>query len=166
MAKGDLLVFDATPGYLRDKDVDIAGGAWKCALISDSVTSLLVSETNPALGSTNINEVTAGGGYTAGGIALTLDNSDSGGVVTMKLNTTTHASGKISWTKTAGSPTNIKTAAIYDDNATTPANAAICYIDLTEDGGATAIDLSARDIEVTFGTGGSAGDILKIQTSN
>jgi hypothetical protein len=166
MAKGTLLVFDATPGYLRDKDVDIASGSWKCALISDPVTSLLVSETGPALGSTNINEVTAGGAYTAGGQALTLNNSDSGGVVTMKLNTTTHTGGKISWARTAGSPTNIKSAVIYDDNATTPVNAAICYIDLTEDGGTTAIDLSARDIEITFGTGGSAGDILNIQTSN
>jgi len=165
MARGSLLVFDATPGYLRDKDIDIAGGTWKCALISNSVASLLVSETNPALASTNITQVTNGGGYTDG-IALTLDNSDSDGTVTMKLNTTTHTDGKISWTKAAGSPTNIKTAVVYDDAATTPANAAICYIDMTEDGGTTAVNLVSVDIDITFGTDATAGDILTIKTNN
>ncbi len=165
MARGSLLVFDATPGYLRDKDIDIAGGSWKCALISNSVASLLVSETNPAIGSTNITQVTNGGGYTDG-IALTLDNSDSGGTVTMKLNTTTHSGGKISWTKAASSPTNIKTAVVYDDSASTPGDAAICYIDMTEDGGTTAVDLASVDIDITFGTDTVAGNILTIATNN
>ncbi len=165
MARGSLLVFDATPGYLRDKDIDIAGGTWKCALISNSVASLLVSETDPAIGSTNITQVTNGGGY-SNGIALTLDNSDSGGTVTMKLNTTTHTDGKISWTSSVGSPTNIKTAVVYDDAATTPTDAAICYIDMTEDGGTTAVDLASVDIDITFGTDATDGDILTIATNN
>ena len=165
MARGSLLVFDATPGYLRDKAIDIAGGTWKCALISNSVASLLVSETNPALASTNIAQVTNGGGYTDG-IALTLDNSDSGGTVTMKLNTSTHTGGKISWTKAVDSPTNIKTAIVYDDAASSPENAAICYIDMTEDGGTTAVNLDSVDIDITFGTDATAGDILTIKTNN
>ncbi len=165
MAKGSLLVFDATPGYLRDKDIDLAGGTWKCALISNSIASLLVSETNPALGSTNITQVSNGGGY-SDGIALTLDNSDSGGVVTMKLNTSTHTDGKISWTKAASSPEDIKTAVVYDDAATTPANAAVCYIDLTEDGGTTAVSLVAVDLDITFGSDTTAGNILTIATNN
>ncbi len=166
MAKGSLLVFDATSGYLRDKDVDIEGSSWKCALISNSIASLLVSETNPALGSTNITQVSNGGGYTTGGIALTLDNSDSGGTVTMKLNTSTHTDGKISWSKAASSPTNIKTAVVYDDSAGTPIDAAICYIDMTEDGGTTAVNLVSVDIDITFGTDATDGDILTIATNN
>ena len=162
MAQGTTEAFEALAGYLRDKDVDIAGGTWKCALLSDPITALLDSETTPALGSTNCNEVTAGGGYTAKGIALTLDNTDAGGVVTMKLNTTTHADGKITWTAAAGSPTDIKSALIYDDAATTPADAAAWFADLTADGGTTPISLVAGNVSITFGSGGNPGEILQM----
>ena len=162
MTQGTAEAFEAFSGYLRDKDVDIAGGTWKVALLTDPITALVDSETNPALGSTNCTEVSAGGGYTAKGIALTLDNSDSGGVVTMKLNTTTHTGGKITWTAAAGSPVNIKSAIVYDDAATSPTDAAVWFADLTVDGGTTAISLVGADVEITFGSGAAAGDIMTI----
>lgn len=165
MAQGSIVVFDALAGYLRDKDIDLAGGTWAAVLLTDPITALLAGETNPALGSTNMNEVVAGGGYSANGIALTLDNGDSGGVVTMRLNTTTHTDGKITWTAAAGSPTNIKSMGIVDLAGTTPADAAVCYFDMTADGGTTAISLVAGNITFTFGTGGAAGDILTITVS-
>lgn len=165
MAQGDITVFDALAGYLRDKDIDFASVTWAAVLLTDPITALLRTETNPALGSTNMNEVTPGGGYSANGIALTMDNTDTGGVVTLKLNTTTHVSGKITWVASASSPTDIKTLGIVDLAATTPADAAVCAYDMTADGGTTAISLVAGDISFTFGTGGVAGAIFTITVS-
>ena len=162
MAQGATEVFEALAGYLRDKDIDLASGTWKCALLSDPITALVDSETAPALGSTNCNEVSAGGGYSAGGIALTMANTDTGGVVALKLNTGTHADGKISWTSGASSPTNIKSALVFDDAATTPVDAAAVFIDMTVDGGVTPISLVLANISITFGSGGNAGEIFKI----
>ena len=163
MAQGTPLLFDAAVGYVVAKTVDIGGGTWKAALLSVGVDVILVGEATPKLGSGNLTEVTAGGGYTAGGIALTLDNSDSGGTYTMKLNTTTHASGKITWTSSAsGDPTNIKSLLIYDDAATSPTDAAVIFFDMTADGGTTPISLLAGDVSFTFGSGGVAGAILTI----
>lgn len=159
MAQGAAEVFEAFAGYLRDKDVDIAGGTWKCALLTDPITSLLDSETNPALGSTNCTEV-SGGSYAA--IALTMDNTDAGGVVTLKLNTTTHAAGKITFPQDASGPTDIKSAIVYDDAATSPVDAAIVFIDMTADGGTTPISLIADDVSITFAHGGVTGAITTV----
>lgn len=160
MSQGSIVVFDAWNDYLRDGDIDLEGGTWAAVLLSDPITALLRNETNPALGSTNMNEVAAAGGYSANGIALTLDNAIVAGVLTMKLNTTTHSGGAISWTAQAGSPTNIKTLGIVDLAATSPIDAAVCFFDMTADGGTTPISLVAGNIGFTFGTGGTPGDIL------
>lgn len=159
MAKGDLTVFDAHWAHIEAGVFDFAADQFAMAFLSDPITSLLKSETNPALGSANCNEVSAGGNYPAGGINLTLDNSNSGGTRTIKLNTGTHAGGVVSVAADPSGPTNVKTALIYDKDATSPADAAIAFIDLTEDDGVTAKDNSAVAIEVTFGQGGNPGEI-------
>lgn len=165
MAKGTLKVFDALIGYIEDQDIQWSD-SFALALLSNPITSLLVTETNPALGSTNCTEVAAGGNYTAGGVDLTLDNSLSGGVRTVKLNTTTHPSGLITISQDPAGPTNVKTALFYDKDATTPVDAAVAYIDLTENGGITAINNGGQDIEITFDGGGTPGVILTVGTSN
>ena len=157
MAQGTAEVFEATAGYYRDKDVDFASVSWKCALLTNPVTSLLDSETNPALGSPNCTEVTGGGGYTAKGIALPMSNTDTGGVATLKTSVT---DGKITWTKAAGSPTDIKSAIVYDDAATTPDDKAVWFVDMTSDNGVTPVSLVADDVFITFGSGGVVGAIL------
>ena len=162
MAAGDAEVFEAFAGYLRDKDVDIAGGTWKVALVTEPITTLVDSQAAPALAGTNVTEVTAGGGYTAKGIALTMANTDTGGVVTLKLNTGTHTDGKITWTAQAGSPTDIKTAVVFDDAATSPVDACIAFIDMTPDGGTSPISLVAGDVTITFNHGSVTGAITTI----
>ena len=163
MAQGAANVFHAFGGYLRDKVISMPSGAginWKCALISDPISALLVSENTPELDmSANINEVPAGGGYVAKGIPLTLANTDVGGLITMKLNTTTHPGGKITWTKGVGSPTNIKTAVIFDEDSVT--DKCICFIDMTTDG-VTPASLVAADVSITFTNDAVAGGILTI----
>lgn len=166
MAQGTFLLFNKFEDYKRDQVVGLEGGSWKVALCSDPVTSLLVSETNPALGSTNINEVSAGGGYTSGGIALTLASTDTAGLYTFALDTGTHSGGTLAWSSAAGSPTNIKSAVLYDDAATSPANAAAGYWDMTTDGGTTPLDLTAVDINLNAGAnGGNAGEIFVTETN-
>lgn len=166
MAKGTQKIFDAFIGYIEDQDVAYAD-QWALALLSDPITALLVTETNPALGSTNCNEVSAGGNYPAGGINLTLANTLSGGIRTMKVDTGIHAGGVIEIASDPAGPTNCKTALIYDKDATTPADAAAAYIDLTEDGGTTAVDNSAVTIQVAIGVADAeAGTILKVRTNN
>lgn len=160
MAQGTFLLFNAINNYRDTGVVDLLGGTWRVILCSDPVTSLLVSETNPAKGSTNINEVTNGGGYSTGGILITTDNTDTGGVFTFKLNTTTHPSGVLAWTLGAGSPTNIKSAVLYDDAATSPVDAAVGFWDMTEDGGTTALSLVARDINLNVGAADSQPGVI------
>lgn len=166
MAKGTLKVFHAVNDYIEDQDIQWDVDQFAMAILSDSIVDLLPTETNPALGSTNCNEVSAGGNYAAGGVNLTLDNTDSGGVRTIKLNTTTHPSGLVTVLNDPANPTNAKTALVYDKDATTPTDAAVAYVDLTEDGGTTAVDMTGVDLEVTFGTGGNPGEILKFTVSN
>lgn len=165
MAKGTQKVFHAFIGYIENQQI-LFSHQWAVALLTNPVTSLLPTETNPALGSTNCTEVSAGGNYPAGGINLTLNNSLTGGVRTMKLNTSIHAGGKITIAADPAGPTNAKTALVYDKDATSPVDAAAAYIDLTEDNGVTAVDNTAVQIEITFGTGGVLGDILKVSVNN
>ncbi len=164
MARGTGAIFNQAISYIRDGDVDMDAGTWRMILCEESIVSLTIAETNPALGSTNITEVANGGGYATGGIALTLDNSESGGVLTVKLNTTTHTGGVLAWSKAGSSPTNIKSAVLYDDAATTPANAAVAFWDVTEDGGTTAVSLQAVDIDLITGDGATAGDLFTMKT--
>lgn len=159
MAKGTLTVFDALWAYVEAAVFDFAADQFAVAILSDPITSLLKTESNPALGSTNCNEVSAGGNYSAGGVNLTLANTDSGGTRTIKLDTGVHSSGVITIAQDAAGPTNCKTALVYDKDAVSPADAAICFIDLTEDDGTTPVDNSAVPIEITFGSGGNAGEI-------
>ena len=164
MSKGTNLIFNATPHFVKERRIDIQNSTFKIGLISDPVTSLLVSETDPGFGDGNINEVAAGGNYTAGGQTLTLANVSASSVFTMKLDTGTHSGGTISWAQDGSNPTNAKTAVIYDSSVVSAL--AICYYDITDDGGTTAIDMQGRDLEVNIGAAGNAGEILKLSTSN
>lgn len=165
MAQGALLIFDAAVDYIRDKDVNLQGTGWKVALCKNAVASMLVSEASARLGSANVTEVSAQGNYTAGGVALTLNNEVSGGTVIFQIDTSVHTDGKVSWPASAGSPSNCRTAVVYDSSATTPGNAAAAYIDLTENG-TTPVNLASVDIEIQFGTGGVTGEIFKLRTNN
>ena len=135
-------------------------------LCSDPITALLVGETTPKRDAGNINEVAATGGYTPdGGIALTLDITETGGLYTFKVNTTTHTDGKISWTKQAGSPANIKSAVLYDDAATN--DECVAFWDMTTNGGITPVSLVAVSIDLKLGdAGGNAGEMFTQRINN
>ncbi len=150
MAQGTFKLFNKFQNYVRGGIVDINGGAWRIILCSDSIADLTVTEVNPARGSTNITDFSTGGGYTTKGIALTTANTDVTSTFTFGVDTGTHADGIIAWSKAASSPTDIKSAVLYDDNATSPVDAAIGFWDMTEDGGTTALSLVAVDVNLVL----------------
>lgn len=158
MSKGDVKVFDALLTYYRGP-VDLDSDQWAYALVSNTFASISKALASPALGS--FTECAAGGNYPSGGVNLTLNNSETGGVHTMKLNTGVHSGGKISIAQNASNPTNARCAIIYSKTASSPTGAAVWVTDLTEDG-STPADLSGIDLEDTLGSGGTPGDILKL----
>ncbi len=165
MAQGTAKIFLKTLDYIREKTVDLDAGTWQIMFCTDPITALLVGETTPKRNSGNITEVSAGGGYSAKGIALTMDISESAGLYTFKVNTTTHTDGKISWTKQAGSPTNIKSAVLFDDAATN--DECIAFWDMTTNGGTTPLSLVAVSIDLHLGNaGGNNGEMFTWQINN
>ena len=147
MAQGTFNLFHMFQNYVRGGVVSLDAGTWKIILCSDSVANLTVSEVNPARNTTNITEVANGGGYTTGGVLITAANTSATSTFTFVSDAT---DGIISWSKAAGSPTNIKSAVLMDDDATSPVDAAIGFWDMTEDAGTTAISLVAVDINLVL----------------
>ena len=150
MAQGTFKLFHMYQNYVRGGIVSINGVSWRIILCSNGVNDLTVSEVDPARATTNITEVANGGGYTTGGVAITTANTSATSTFTFGVDTTTHTNGIIAWTKAAGSPTNIKSAVLIDDAATSPVDAAIGFWDMTEDAGTTAISLVAIDINLVL----------------
>ena len=106
------------------------------------ITTLpLVTATTPDRA--DFTEVTAGGGYSTGGIVLTTTYTEAGGLATFDSSTNPL------WTAAAGSPTNI-VAALLVNNTHAGTNDAIGFIDMTVDAGATPSSLVAGNITVTW----------------
>jgi len=151
MAKGDVVRFDAAHGFRLAGTVDVDGGTWKLAILSVGVDVITKAESNPRFGLGNLTEVTPGGNYAAGGVALTLDNSNAAGVYTQKLNTGVHSSGQLVIAQHASNPTNARTAVLYEDTAAS--DEATHFWDLTLDGGTTPVDMTAGPLTLDFITG-------------
>ena len=90
-------------------------------------------------GLANISELTTANGYTAGGITTTMGISETGG-------TTTVTSTDVTWTAT-GSGITFRYAALYNDTATSPADALVAYWD---NGSSTTVT-SGNTITIDFG---------------
>lgn len=96
----------------------------------------------------DFTEVTAGGGYSTGGITLTgVTYTEAAGTATLD------STLELLWTAAAGSPTNI-VAALLVSNTHVGTNDAIGYIDLTQDGGSTPISLVAGNITINWNASG------------
>jgi hypothetical protein len=164
MAQGTFKLFNMFTNYVRSNIVNLDTGTWSVILCSDNVSNLTASEVNPARGSTNINEVTSGGGYTSGGVDITLANTSASSVFTFAAELSAHPDGIFTWSKSSGSPTNIKTAVLIDKGASSPTDAALGFWDMTTDGGTTALDLTGVDINLV--TSGNSGKIFTWTVNN
>ena len=153
MAQGTLALFDEFAESIGDGRIDLNTSTFKVAFVTLQVggtPSIAKTDAVPcwgAGGTTNLStsEVSAGGGYTAGGDALaSVTWGQTAGVATF------NAADNV-WTSSAsGDPATIKTAVIYETAGTLPC---IGFVDMTADG-TTAISLLAGDITITWGAGG------------
>lgn len=143
MTQGTLLTFEEFSKNIGDGSND---------LDSDTFSIILIT-TLPVIGATSpdradFTEVTAGGGYSTGGITLTgVTWTESAGVATFD------SSLLVAWIAAAGSPTNIVAALLVNDTHA-GTNDAIAFIDMTTDGGSTPISLVAGNISITFNASG------------
>ncbi len=154
MAQGTLALFDEFAEAIGDGRIDLDTHTFKAALVTLQVGGTpTIAKTNAvptwgAGGTTNLatNEVTPGGGYTAGGIALT---SVAWGQVA---GVATFDAADIAWTKNGtGDPATIKTLVVYSDTATN--KDCVGFMDMTSDG-TTAISLLAGNINVAWNASG------------
>lgn len=148
MAQGDFTVFNAFKESIGESLLDLETDTFKLAFISTVPTA---SDADPrwgAGGSTNLSsDEVSGTNYTAGGNTLANPAyTESSGTATWDTD------DPATWSQHASGPTNIKTGIIYDDTDT--GKRAIGFIDMTTDGGTTAISLANSDITVQVNASG------------
>ena len=143
MAQGDLLTFDEFKLNIGDGSHDLGSDTFAIILITTLPT---VGATTPDRA--DFTEVSAGGGYSTGGITLTgVTWNEAAGTATFD------SSLLVAWTAAAGSPTDI-VAGLLVNNTHAGTNDAIAFIDMTTDGGSTPISLVAGNISITFNASG------------
>lgn len=141
MAAGDLVVYDEAKAYMIDGDW-ASTDTIKMALLT-SATTPAAGDTTPAIA--DYTQVTAGGGYTAGGETLdTLANCVTEAAGTMTFDDT---GATVVWTQNGASPTDARWAYVYND--TQAGDPGICFIDL-----GAVVDLTAGDLTVTWNASG------------
>lgn len=141
MAQGDFVLYEEISKNLADGSHNLATDSLSVMLITT-----LPSAADLTPDSSDYTEVTAGGGYSAGGIALSTTFTEAGGVATLSSSTTP------SWTAGAGSPTNIVAALVYNTSHS-GSNDAIGFIDMTTDAGSTPVSLVAGDVIINWNGG-------------
>jgi len=142
MAQGDLKLFEEFSKNIGDGSHDMDSDTFALIFIT---TLPVVSEASPDRA--DFTEVTAGGGYSTGGIVLTTTYTEAGGTATFDSSTNP------AFTAAAGSPTDI-VAGLLVNNTHSGSNDAVGFIDMTVDGGSTPISLVAGDITVTWNASG------------
>lgn len=142
MAQGTLTLFEEFAKNIGDGSHDMDSDTFAVILIT---TLPLANVATPDRA--DFTEVTNGGGYTTGGIALTsVTWLEAAGVATFD-------AADVAWTAQAGSPTNI-VAALIVNNTHAGTNDAIGFVDMTADGGSTPISLVAGNITLAWNVGG------------
>ncbi len=98
----------------------------------------------------DITQIAAGNGYTAGGNTTTMSVSETGG-------TTTLQGTEVTFTATGGAIATFRYYVLYNDTATTPADALIAYWDH-----GTAVTLNSGDSFVIRFNNTSPGTVLTL----
>lgn len=139
MAQGDITVFDEAIKNIGNNSIDLSNTSGFSIML---ITTLPTA--NDATPDTSDYTEVSGTGYAA--VSLTTSWVEAAGVSTFD------SSVNPSWAQNAGGPTNVVAALIYRTAA--GAEDALCFIDLTTDGGATAISLVDAPINIDFSASG------------
>ena len=158
--QGDLFVFEDfnlefhQGGHKFHDAAGSGGNSYKFMLCSDDPDTF-PGGASAFLASSSIRKVdfteVTGTGYTAGGVALQLEATRSGAVVTID----NDSSGQPdpSWSQNGAGPTGIKIGVVYDDSHVD--KRAVAYVDMRDGGtSGTAISLQSGDISYTFNASG------------
>jgi len=127
MARGDLVMFEEFVNYLGNKlyNFETAGDTFRLGLITNAVPPTHATAT-PMWGDWSAQEV-SGTGYVAKGKALTGQTyNEVDGVATFDAN-------DVTWSQASGGTsgfTGAYWAVLYDDTVASPADPAICFVDL------------------------------------
>jgi hypothetical protein len=108
--------FESFVENLAEKVIDCDLDTFKVMLTNTAPTA----STNTV--KADITEISAGNGYTAGGIDITTATSRSGGTLTVT------AADK-TWTASGGTIGPFRYVVVYDDTPTSPADPLVCYYD-------------------------------------
>ena len=139
MAAGDLVVFN-------EAKQNIGNGLLDLSVTTDFSLALIDTLPTAADVTPDFADYTEVSGTNYALVALTTSWNESTGTVTFD------SSVDPAWSQHAAGPTNIKAALVYSETAV--GEDALCFIDMTTDGGTTAISLVDGDISITFaGTG-------------
>ena len=117
-------------GNLADTPIDFDTDVIKLALVN---STYVPAQTHTVFGDASANEV-SGTNYTAGGTAVTLTVTESGGTVTVD-------GTDVTWAQNAGGFANARYAILYKDAVTDPM---VGYIDFTSDKGNVQGDLTVQ----------------------
>jgi len=146
MAQGTIVVFDETKAKMIDGDW-ASTDTFYLGLVTNGTPPTAATAT-PVWG--DFTEATPGGNYAANGVALdTLANLVTEAAGTMTFDDT---GATVSWAQHASNPTNAAWGIIY--NFTDAGKDALAFIDLTTDGGTTAVDMTAGDLTITWHANG------------
>jgi len=129
MALGDTGLFEELALTIGSEDHNFTSDTFAMILIT---TLPVVGQASPDRA--DYTECTAGGSYSTGGVTLTTTYAEVGGVATFDI------TNSPSWTKAAGSPTNI-VAGLIVNNTHAGTNDAIGFVDFTADSGSTAVSM-------------------------
>ncbi len=150
MAQGDVEVFSAAKLRMGDGDFNLSVGPFKVMLLKTSFTDPTENDSDPgyAVGrsqdwSAAAGEVTPGGNYSDGGIAIDATITDNW---TLSGNVAKFDGDDISWLQNASNPTDAEQAACYGP---TSLFAGLFWVDL---GGA--FDMTTGDLSITWNAAG------------
>jgi len=143
MALGDLTLFNDFARQLAEKEIDLADDAYKLMLVSNALVPVATQAT-PTHSTYSGTEV-SGSGYVSGGatVSSTMGVSLAAAVASWTVGAGPHAT----WTATAGGPSNIRWAILYNDTAA--AKPAAAFVDI---GAGSDVNLATTSVYVTFNT--------------
>lgn len=161
MAKGDVTLFAKFKERVGDAQINLSTAVLKIALTTDTTGAPPAggpTATDPWYGvggSQNLatNEVSAGGGYSTGGVAI--DGSDPWAI---NGNDSEYTGQNPTWLSSfSGDPTNIRYGVIYVDGAS---KYGVGYVQVYD--GTTDVSLLVGDILIKWDSGASSGVIFSL----
>lgn len=162
MAQGDVSIYDKFIERLGDGQINLTSAEIKCALVNPAAApGGGTTASNPGWDASftqNLaaDEVSAGGGYTAGGVVI----SQAGDPWALVSGGADYTGDNAAWTSSgSGDPTDIEYGVLYVNDGTASLRYAIGYVQVWD--GATQVSLLAGNVTIKWSGGASTGVIFQ-----